>query len=189
MFQWFSVVWHFLNYIVYVYITTINRYAILAISCLSLVYSDTKEKPDDSQAGSGVIRRVVSSVIFTWIYVHLFRSTWALVIVSWESVRLNLKTCVFDWISVTFGASCSKLVDSRTVYVNCYRVNCVPQPLLHLLTVVATITIFPLFLEHKHLSHLCHALPLIHVSPSAPPPPQFSSTPLWKRLLYSEGRM
>lgn len=73
---------------------TINRYANLAISCVSLAYSDTKEKPDDSQAGSGVIGRVVSSVIFTWIYVHLFRSTWVLVIVSWESVGLNLKTCM-----------------------------------------------------------------------------------------------
>lgn len=32
---------------------------------LSLDYSDTKEKPDDSQAGSGVMRRIVSSMILS----------------------------------------------------------------------------------------------------------------------------
>lgn len=82
--------------------------------------------------------------------------------------------CFFVF-SVQIAASCF-------TYVNGFRLS---QPLLQLLTMVATKAIFSLFLEHRHLSHLCHAVPLIHVSPFSFPPPPPECNPLHVSLLES----
>lgn len=90
----------------------------------------------------------------------------------------------FDRISVIFFlfVFSVQIAASCFTYVNGFRLS---QPLLQLLTMVATKAIFSLFLEHRHLSHLCHAVPLIHVSPFSFPPPPPECNPLHVSLLES----